>query len=170
MVNITPTRDKRCWEHSTWRYCYCDTRFVFQIFLLESGVSSSNRTVQWKLISVFFKTRTNKTNSPKSNGITKIKSYLDLGLLFVTHSLPWDQNLLLQWSGHHESDQCLLLTLSFCFLHQRDLPSVEVMVKMADVLKEIRHLALYSGHGLSNCLDDCCAKAYYVQSNVSKDC
>ena len=70
--------------------------FVFQIFLLESGVSSSNRTVQWKLISVFFKTRTNKTNSPKSNGITKIKSYLDLGLLFVTHSLPWDQNLLLQ--------------------------------------------------------------------------
>ena len=143
--------------------------FVFQIFLLESGVSSSNRTVQWKLISIFFKTRTHKTNSQKRNSTTKIRSYLDLGLLFVTHSLPLDQNLRLQWSEHHESDQCLLLTLSFCFLHPRDLPSVEVMVKMADVLKEIRHLALCSGHGLSN-LDDCCAKAYYVQSNVSKDC
>ena len=113
----------------------------------------------------------NKQNKiPKRNNITKIKSYLDLGLLFVTHSLPWDQNLLLQWSGHHESDQCLLLTLSFCFLHPRDLPSVEVMVKMADVLKEIRHLALCSGHGLRNCLDDCCAKAYYVLLIVSKDC
>ena len=48
---------------------------VIQIFLLESGVSSSNRTVQWKLISVFFKTRTNKTNSPKMNSITKIRKH-----------------------------------------------------------------------------------------------
>ena len=170
MFNITPTRDKRCWEHSTWRYCYCDTRCCMSNFFARERCIFKQQDRPMEAHLSFLQDENKQNKIPKRNNITKIKSYLDLGLLFVTHSLPWDQNLLLQWSGHHESDQCLLLTLSFCFLHPRDLPSVEVMVKMADVLKEIRHLALCSGHGLRNCLDDCCAKAYYVQSNVSKDC
>ena len=74
MVNITPTRDKRCWEHSTWRYCYCDTRFCILNFLARQRCifKQQDRPMEAHLSFLQDENKQNKLPQKKQYNIDKV--------------------------------------------------------------------------------------------------